>query len=267
MRIFNSIRRDMLQKDKVMRYVLYAIGEIILVVVGILIALQVNTWNEDRKARAFERVMLQEIRENVRVNLERFRALEKRLQTSDAGIHLFLKESAKPEPDRERLARYFSEMNNGIVFTFNRGAYDSLKAGGLDRLTNRDLRSELIDHFDSFLPRHDRFIQLQYDMAWDYRKATLNDVLEPTILRDDRGLHRVEMRLPADFNISGRQMLAILATISEANQGAARRLQRVVAETEKLLTALDAEIDGAGAVRSRQQPNQQTEKPKPKRIL
>lgn len=250
-----------------MHYVLYAIGEIILVVVGILIALQVNTWNEDRKARAFERVMLQEIRENVRVNLERFRGLERRLQTSDAGIHLFLEESAKPEPDRERLARYFSEMNNGIVFTFNRGAYDSLKAGGLDRLSNRELRSELIDHFDSFLPRHDRFIQLQYDMGWDFRKATLNDVLEPAILRDDQGLRRVEMRLPADFDISGRKTLAILATISEANQGAARRLQRVVTETEKLLTTLDAEIDGSGAVRSKQQSSQQTEKPIPKRVL
>lgn len=241
----------MLQEDKVLRYVLYAIGEIILVVVGILIALQVNTWNEDRKARAFERVMLQEIRENVRVNLERFRSLERRLQTSDAGIHLFLKESAKPEPDREVLAYNFSEMNNGIVFTFNRGAYDSLKAGGLDRLTNRSLRSELIDHFDSFLPRHDRFIQLQYDMGWDYRKATLKDVLEPVILRDDRGLHRVEMRLPADFDISDKKMLAVLATISEANQGAARRLKRVVAETEKLLAALDAEIDGKQMLRSK----------------
>ncbi len=267
MRIFNSIRRDMLQEDKVLRYVLYAIGEIILVVVGILIALQVNTWNENRKARAFERVMLQEIRENVRVNLERFRSLERRLQTSNAGIHLFLEESAKSEPDRERLARYFSVMNNGIVFTFNRGAYDSLKAGGLDRLSNRELRSELIDHFDSFLPRHDRFIQLQYDMGWEYRKDTLNDVLEPVILQDDQGMRQVEMRLPADYDISGKKMLSVLATISEANQGAARRLQRVVAETEKLLAVLDAEIDGADIANSKQQANQQTERPAPKRTL
>lgn len=262
-RIFSSMRRAQLHESKFARYAFYAIGEIFLVVVGILIALQVNTWNEDRKARAFERVMLQEIRENVRVNLDRFRSLERRLQTSDAGIHLFLEESAKPEPDRERLAHYFSEMNNGIVFTFNRGAYDSLKTGGLDRLSNRELRSELIDHFDSFLPRHDRFIQLQYDMGWDYRKTTLNDILEPTILRDDRGLRQVEMRLPADFEISGRKTLAILATISEANQGAARRLQRVVAETEKLLAALDAEIDGAAAIRSKPIANGQ--KPMPKR--
>jgi hypothetical protein len=75
------------------------------------------------------------------------------------------------------------------------------------------------------------------------------------------------MRLPADFDISDRKILAVLATISEANRGAARRLQRVVAETEKMLTALDAEIDGSGVARSRQQPIQQTEKPIPKRTL
>lgn len=42
-------------------YSRYAIGEIILVVVGILIALQVNTWNEDRVARNKEREVLEDL--------------------------------------------------------------------------------------------------------------------------------------------------------------------------------------------------------------
>jgi len=47
---FRKIRQQLLQENKFTRYLAYAFGEILLVVIGILIALQVNTWNEDRKA-------------------------------------------------------------------------------------------------------------------------------------------------------------------------------------------------------------------------
>ena len=48
-RIFNRIRKDLLFTQKFRKYLVYAVGEIILVVVGILIALQINNWNEKRK--------------------------------------------------------------------------------------------------------------------------------------------------------------------------------------------------------------------------
>ena len=48
-KFFRNIRRRLLRENRFTRYLIYAIGEIILVVIGILIALQVNNWNEDRK--------------------------------------------------------------------------------------------------------------------------------------------------------------------------------------------------------------------------
>jgi hypothetical protein len=48
-KIFRKNRIKFLNKDKIGKYLLYAIGEILLVVIGILIALQINNWNEDRK--------------------------------------------------------------------------------------------------------------------------------------------------------------------------------------------------------------------------
>lgn len=57
-KIFRRIRIDLMQKNNTAKYLKYALGEIALVVIGILIALQINNWNEERKARAEERELL-----------------------------------------------------------------------------------------------------------------------------------------------------------------------------------------------------------------
>ena len=49
MRFFKNIRQKLASENKVMAYLRNAIGEILLVVIGILIALQINNWNEERK--------------------------------------------------------------------------------------------------------------------------------------------------------------------------------------------------------------------------
>lgn len=52
LRFFRSIRQKLLANHKIGQYLKYAAGEIILVVLGILIALQINNWNENRKEKA-----------------------------------------------------------------------------------------------------------------------------------------------------------------------------------------------------------------------
>jgi len=53
-RFFRTIRKKLIEEDNVRKYLLYAVGEILLVVIGILIALQINNWNENRKNRILE---------------------------------------------------------------------------------------------------------------------------------------------------------------------------------------------------------------------
>ena len=48
-KFFRNIRKTLLTEGKTLNYLKYAIGEIILVVIGILIALQINNWNDNRK--------------------------------------------------------------------------------------------------------------------------------------------------------------------------------------------------------------------------
>lgn len=63
-----KIRQKLLQQNRITQYLTYAIGEIILVVFGILIALQINNANEARKAKQSERVVLKNIVQDLKAD-------------------------------------------------------------------------------------------------------------------------------------------------------------------------------------------------------
>jgi Family of unknown function (DUF6090) len=70
-RIFKNIRQKLAGQNKVMAYMRYAVGEIILVVIGILIALQVNNWNEQRKAKIHEKELYGRILMDLKIDEDR----------------------------------------------------------------------------------------------------------------------------------------------------------------------------------------------------
>ena len=64
-KFFRHIRFDLMEKHKTGKYLKYAFGEIVLVVVGILIALQINNWNENRKAQQAQKSLLMSFYDNL----------------------------------------------------------------------------------------------------------------------------------------------------------------------------------------------------------
>lgn len=70
-KFFRQIRQNLLSENKFRQYLLYAIGEIILVVIGILLALQINTWNADREKKDEEAILLRALEEDFLENRKR----------------------------------------------------------------------------------------------------------------------------------------------------------------------------------------------------
>ena len=75
LRFLRKIRQNLLTENKFSKYMLYAIGEIALVVIGILIALQIDTWNEERKSQSEEKAILANLNREFMQNKEALNAV------------------------------------------------------------------------------------------------------------------------------------------------------------------------------------------------
>lgn len=82
-KFLRKIRQNLLSEGKTGKYLKYAFGEILLVVIGILIALGINNWNENRKNKQAEKIVLDNIYENLVIDSKQFYYYEKQYKQID----------------------------------------------------------------------------------------------------------------------------------------------------------------------------------------
>ncbi|MFN1835248.1 DUF6090 family protein [Balneola sp. MJW-20] len=89
--LFRRIRQKLIESGSVTKYLLYATGEILLVVVGILIALQVNNWNEERKLLSEEQRVLESLRTEISQSIVQLEDRYERESETTETIKIILK--------------------------------------------------------------------------------------------------------------------------------------------------------------------------------
>ena len=154
-KFFRKIRQRLLTKNKFSKYLLYAFGEIVLVVIGILIALQINNLNEQQKTKNYEKKILKEIRASLTKDLERTQNnLLPGLNRKEDATALTLKTVANNIIDHDTvvLRRDLGHIGIHLNLTYDRGPYESLKASGLEKVSNDSLRSALVRAYEVDLP-------------------------------------------------------------------------------------------------------------------
>ena len=142
-RFFRDIRQHLATQNKVAAYVRYAIGEILLVVMGILIALQVNNWNEKRKETIFEQKVLNEILTSIHQNIN---YLNRGIKSNNEAINscnVILNHFKNNLPYSDSLDHHFSYSLYWFYPTLNNNAYESLKSYGLHLIKNDSIRNML----------------------------------------------------------------------------------------------------------------------------
>ena len=149
LRFFSRFRKTLMEQSKVRTYLLYALGEILLVVIGILIALQVNNWNENRKERETERMILQEIRENLNIDLDDFDSNLSHFKNQAISSRVLLETIEENRAYHDSLGYYFGYLRVFPHFTVKTSGYRLLQSEGLGIIQNDSLRQSITDLYEN----------------------------------------------------------------------------------------------------------------------
>ena len=142
-----------MEKNKTGKYLKYAIGEIVLVVIGILIALQLNTWNQDRQNRKQEVLLLTQLLNEYTNNLNQLDIkIESRNDILKSSLKLLTYRNLKEDQlNIDTVNLHISRTLTRPTFDPDLGVTDELtNSGNLYLLTNLELRNS-ITSFPSFL--------------------------------------------------------------------------------------------------------------------
>ncbi|NND52188.1 MAG: hypothetical protein HKN09_05690 [Saprospiraceae bacterium] len=151
-KFFRKIRYDLMTQNKTSKYIKYAIGEIILVVIGILIALQINNWNERNKEDKLEAEYYCRLLEDVQQDNEQISVLvqrsEERLSASNQAVRLLLQEDA----NKAEVGRQIALSIKAIYSDFkpNNSAFEDLKSGAnLNLIKDKNVIKALNTYFNN----------------------------------------------------------------------------------------------------------------------
>jgi len=165
MKLFRKIRQKLLSENKFSKYLIYAIGEIVLVVIGILIALQVNNWNEIRKFNKegvkFMQELKSEFSDNRIILNERIRFLDDANNCVRTVLGFMNKESAEIQQ-----INIDSIINKSLVYgnynPANSTILELISSGKLNLIKNDSLKKNLF-----------KWLQILEDSDEDFKNQDL----------------------------------------------------------------------------------------------
>lgn len=192
-KFFRKIRQQLLTDNKFSKYLLYAIGEIVLVVIGILIALWINNWNQEQEAHKFENELLTELRQTIIYDYSAIERVLEGNQESKFSCQTILTHLENKLPYHDSLNQHFWKANWWWQLNLRHTAFENAKSYGLHFIKGDSLRSLLTHVYENDVEYMDdqdgRFALYQYN------------VVEPYIINlfESTNLHS-EM-IPLDYNM------------------------------------------------------------------
>lgn len=146
LKLFRKVRKQLIAEKKISNYLLYALGEIVLVVIGILIALAINNANEQSIKRQKEQVYLKGLKEEFETSKYKLEELIKFNKNSyNAATEIVKIMDQNESPSEEKLSELFvTAFAYDIFFNPNNSLLtEMVNSGSLKDITNNALRIKL----------------------------------------------------------------------------------------------------------------------------
>jgi len=164
-KFFSKIRHKMLKENRLSKYIVYAIGEIILVVIGILIALSINNKNEIRKQRDLELHYLSNIKTDLILNIKHLDNYINRRETSiNSANEIIAHYEGKPIKDLKAFSRHTVNIYTWRkFFQINNTFQELMNSGNLALISNDSIKDVLLNMESLYKVMKDGEAHFRYD--------------------------------------------------------------------------------------------------------
>ena len=150
-KFFRNIRQKLLAEGKITNYLKYAIGEIVLVVLGILIALSINNWNEANKNAKRENAFLINLQQDLSFDSLRLKEIKETLKTAVSYKRVFANQMKGEATDPDSLNEHFLKQYNLLIdFVPNSTTVDELSNNGINLISNPSLRRQIVTLYNTY---------------------------------------------------------------------------------------------------------------------
>lgn len=165
-KLFRKIRQNLLMENNNSRYFKYAIGEILLVVIGILIALQINNWNDDRKQKLVDQKYFQNLKNDLIGDTER---LDQMITYSEEKVKAAKRMMSQIKQDSIGSLYEFSDDMRTLLFVDefrpDQSTYNEMKSSGsFSKLQNDSLKLKMLKLQKTYID----IASLQEHMRYDF---------------------------------------------------------------------------------------------------
>jgi len=182
-----------MEKNKTGKYLKYAIGEILLVVIGILIALSLNNWNQEREAHKFENELLTELHQSIIYDYSSIERVLKGNQTSKFSCQTILTHFEHKLPYHDSLNQHFWKANWWWQLNLRHTAFENAKSYGLHFMKGDSLRSLLTRVYEN---------DAEFMNDMDSRLALYQyNVIEPYIINLFESTSYGSEMIPLDYDM------------------------------------------------------------------
>lgn len=140
MKVFNRVRRFLIEQKKVKNYFLYALGEIILIVFGILIALQFSNRNLEEQDHASEIKILKELNRELELTLLDLEVYFEHHTEGEKSCQLIDKWIKEKNIYNDSMNVHFGRLSNTSILIAHSTSFENLKSTGINIITNDSIR-------------------------------------------------------------------------------------------------------------------------------
>ncbi|PIB37732.1 DUF6090 family protein [Maribacter sp. 4G9] len=242
-KFFRKIRQKMLKENKFSKYLLYAIGEIVLVVIGILIALQIGQWNKESEIKELELTILKEIKSNLNDDLIQMQGDISLMQIMDTAC-VNLKNAINT---KIQLTEDFSD-NASLLrvmphYQPNKSGYDLLVSKGISIISNDSLRNSISTHYENLYTYYSRYEEERFMFHINISEPKLLEYFSFEFDLDNTYYWQANISVE-DYGkmLEDESFAKVLKAIESENKQVLSRAIRVANSIEKQLNFLNNEI-------------------------